>query len=99
MLLLPDRGQQTNSFLKKERNVSKMDRCKEEKTAGINKQVEGKKVRAGGKKCEEGQESVLMLTGPQATTEHTTCNNGGGLNHGGHPGRDYGEPIIIFRVI
>lgn len=27
-----------------------------------------------------------MSTGPQATLEHTTCNNGGGLLLGGHPG-------------
>lgn len=27
-----------------------------------------------------------MSTGPQATLEDTTCNNGGGLHLGGHPG-------------
>lgn len=39
-----------------------------------------------------------MLTGPRATSEHATCNNGGGLNHGGRPGRDSGGPIIIRAI-
>lgn len=35
---------------------------------------------------DDGQEGALMSTGPQATLEDTTCNNGGGLHLGGHPG-------------
>lgn len=35
---------------------------------------------------DDGQGGVLMSTSPQATLEHTTCNNGGGLHTGGHPG-------------
>lgn len=53
-----------------------------------NKQVEGWKSWGGqgGGGSDDGQEGVLMSTGPQATLEHTTCNNGGGLHLGGHPG-------------
>lgn len=68
-----------------------MDRCKEEKTFEINKQTSVRKEqRTRGWKCEDGQGCVLMLTGPLATTEHATCNNRGGLNHGGRAGRHGG---------
>lgn len=73
---------------------------KEEKTVGINKQTSvRKKSQTRGWKCLDGQGCVLMLTGLLATTEHTTCNNRGGLNHGGRPGRDGGGPVIINRAI
>lgn len=78
----------------------KTDRCKEEEAEGINKQTSVRKEsQTRGWKCEDGQACVLMLTGLLATTESTTCNNRGGLNHGGRPGRDSGGPVIIIRAI
>lgn len=75
-----------------------MDRCTGEKTVGINTQTIVRKESLS-KGCEDGQESVLMLTGPEATIEHTTCNNGGGLNLGGRPGKDGGGQIILLKAI
>lgn len=42
----------------------KMDRCKEGKTVGANKQTSVRKEgQSRGWKCEDGQECVLMMTG------------------------------------
>lgn len=91
--------QSTNTFSTEEKKYGEDGQVQTGKDSRSKQTSVGKKDQSRGWKCEDGQECVLMLTGPEATTEHATCNSGGGLNHGGHPGRDSGGPVIILTVI
>lgn len=83
----------------------KTDRCQEERKVGIkqtNKCKEGT-ARSRERRCGDGQGCVLINDSfSDHLRAHTSCNNRGGLNLGGHPrmrGVGWEGPMAVFWVI
>ncbi len=71
--------------------MQKMDRCK----GSGNKQTS---VRKEGVIVQRRTGVCVDVDGSSGHHRARHLDNKGGLNCGGHPGRDVEEPIIIFRV-